>query len=223
MERTIQIAGIKNLMEAKMLVDSGVEWLGFPLRLDVNTPDLTERQAAEVIRSLGSKTRAVIITYLNGAREILDFTGTLGTPYLQLHGPIKVHQLHLLRNSGKRLFIIKSLVVGESNKDQLVKGLQMYPPYVDAFITDTFDPHTGTRGATGKTHDWSISGKIVEMSPRPVILAGGLNHLNVRDAILAVKPAGVDSHTGVENKDGDKDPKLVRAFVSAAKSAFEEI
>jgi phosphoribosylanthranilate isomerase len=54
------------------------------------------------------------------------------------------------------------------------------------FITDTFDPSTGASGATGKTHDWDISKSLVQLSPKPVILAGGLNAENVYEAILHV-------------------------------------
>jgi phosphoribosylanthranilate isomerase len=66
-------------------------------------------------------------------------------------------------------------------------------PFVDAFITDTFDPKTGASGATGKTHDWRVSRRLVELADRPIILAGGLTPENVKRAILEVRPAGVDS------------------------------
>ena len=95
-----------------------------------------------------------------------------------------------------------------------------FGPHVDAFITDTWDPQTGARGATGKTHDWDVSRRIVETAARPVILAGGLTPENVGHAILQVGPAGVDAHTGVEKPDGMKDPALVRAFVEEARRAF---
>ena len=54
----------------------------------------------------------------------------------------------------------------------------------------------------------------------PVILAGGLTPENVGRAILRVRPAGVDAHTGVEAPDGAKDPARVRAFVEEARRAF---
>ena len=92
--------------------------------------------------------------------------------------------------------------------------------YVDAFITDTFDPVTGASGATGKTHDWEISRRIVEHSRHPVILAGGLTPENVGDAIRLVRPAGVDVHTGVEDDQGRKDRRRVEAFVTRARDAF---
>jgi len=99
---------------------------------------------------------------------------------------------------------------------------QAYSPVCDAFITDTFDPSTGASGATGRVHDWRVSAELVRSCLRPVILAGGLNPANVREAILSVCPAAVDVHTGVETSDGSKDPELVRAFVRAARVGFAE-
>ena len=96
-------------------------------------------------------------------------------------------------------------------------------PYVDAFIPDTYDPETGASGTTGKTHDWTISRKFVELSTKPVILAGGLNADNVREAIVAVKPAGVDAHTGVEGANGRKDSEMIQRFVSEARAGFTAI
>jgi len=98
-----------------------------------------------------------------------------------------------------------------------------YERCVDAFITDTYDPATGACGATGRTHDWSVSRKLVELSSRPVLLAGGLTPDNIRQAIGQVRPAGVDAHTGVEGPDGRKDPALVRRFVAEARAAFHAL
>ena len=84
-------------------------------------------------------------------------------------------------------------------------------------------PPTGACGATGRTHDWSVSRKLVELSSRPVILAGGLMPDNVRQAIQQVRPAGVDAHTGVEGPDGRKDPAPIRRFVAEARAAFHAL
>ncbi len=84
-------------------------------------------------------------------------------------------------------------------------------------------PETGACGATGKTHNWDISRRLVPFSPKPVILAGGLNPDNVREAIQYIRPAGVDVHTGVESSNGRKAPHLVRKFVAEARDAFAKV
>ena len=127
-----------------------------------------------------------------------------------------------LKALAPQLQIIKSLVVYENNLADLTALVEDLAPFVDMFITDTFDPTTGASGATGKIHDWTVSRKLVELSPKPIILAGGLNPTNVYEAIQIVRPAGVDVHTGVEDSSGRKSRSLVKAFVNEAVRGFAE-
>lgn len=223
MRNLIQVAGIIDVVEADLLVSSGVDWLGFPLRLPVHAEDLSDIHAATIIRSLRPASAGVLITYLDKADAIAGLCRFLGTRHVQVHGDISLAELSRLNAIAPRLRIIKSLVVRDANVRDLEQTVRLFSPQVDAFITDTFDPVTGASGATGKTHDWRVSRRLVEISPRPVILAGGLTPSNVLGAILAVRPAGVDVHTGVEGADGRKDPALVRAFVAEARRGFARL
>jgi len=92
----------------------------------------------------------------------------------------------------------------------------------DYLMLDSGAKNLPSLGATGETHDWSVSRTIVERSRVPVILAGGLSAENVEDAIATVRPFGVDSftHTDVPGNRGKKDPARVRAFVAAALRGF---
>ncbi len=220
MKQLIQIAGVIDKDEAKMLMQLGVDYLGFPLRLPVNKEDLTEEDAVKVIKTITPPHSAVLITYLDKANEIINFCDLLNVKIVQLHGNIPQEELERTKSLRPDLEIIKSLVVAENNYNELEKIIDTLSPWIDAYITDTFDPATGASGATGKTYDWSISKKIVEVSPKPVIIAGGLNPENVKKAILEIHPAGVDVHTGVESKDGRKNYELVKKFVEESKEGF---
>ena len=223
MRGIIQIAGIMDRDEADMLAAEGVDWIGFPLRLTVNREDITEEAAAEIIRSLAPPARAVLITYLRTSDAILALCRKLGATTIQLHGDTPLAEIVRLKAAKPDLHVLKSLVVRSGNFDALKGIVSQYAGWVDGFITDTFDPDTGACGATGKTHDWSVSRSLVELSTRPVILAGGLTPDIVRQAILHVRPAGVDAHTGVEGPDGRKDRSKIRRFVSEARAAFSKI
>lgn len=224
----VQIAGVIDWAEADLLTAAGADYLGFPLRLTVNKEDLSEAEAAEIIRGLegrraaagGRGPRGVLITYLSKADDIIRFCAELGAGIVQLHGAIATEELRELRRKAPDLVVLKSLVIRAGNEDALRRLVAETAEFVDAYITDTFNPATGQEGATGLTHDWSISRRLVELSPRPVVLAGGLRAENVAEAISVVRPAGVDSHTGVEGADGRKDPGMVRTFVANARAAF---
>ena len=217
----IQIAGIRDLDEARLLLDCGVRYLGFPLRLPVNVEDLPESAAAAIIRTIRPPCYGVAITYQDHADDIAVLMDYLGASIVQLHGAISLAQLRDLRRLRPGLGIIKSLVVGEHAERELAAMARRLGDVVDAFITDTYDPATGASGATGRIHDWGISRRLVEIAPKPVILAGGLTPANVREAIRVVRPAGVDAHTGVEDAAGRKDAALVRRFVTEARAGFD--
>lgn len=218
-KQIIQIAGVIDEREARMLSDCGADLIGFPFQEPRGADDLPEKTAGEIIRSLPLANHGVLITYLDNAQAILMLSEVLSAPVVQLHGGVAVDELRLLRRLSPDLVIIKALIVKRGGLPSLIEEVDRYGAYVDAFLTDTFDEGTGRWGATGKTHDWTISRRLVEHSARPVILAGGLSPDNVRSAVLEVRPAGVDTHTGVEDADGRKSQRLVEKFISEARDA----
>jgi phosphoribosylanthranilate isomerase len=223
MRGIVQIAGVADRAEAMMLVEAGVSQIGFPIGLTVHKEDMPVEDAAPIIRLLKSPASAVLITYLNTAEKIVDLCKKIGAHRVQLHGGISLTEILRLKSLAPDLNVIKSLIVEDNNLAELESSVTAFGPHCDAFITDTCDPATGARGATGKTHDWEISRRLVDISPRPVMLAGGLNPENVRKAIAYVRPAGVDAHTGVEGSDGRKDAVIVRTFVREALAAFQNL
>ncbi len=217
----IQVAGIKSYQEAQMLIDCGIKYLGFPMVLDYHNPDLDKYEAKEVISRIGKKANPVLITYQQEAMDVLDLASYLDIKIIQFHGNISPVEISKVKATGN-FTVIKSLIIN-NNIDEIIANIDEYESCADFFITDTYDPLTGASGATGKTHDWGISRVAVDHSSKPVILAGGLNPENVYDAVKFVKPFGVDSHTGLEDKSGDKSSELVMDFTRNALKAFREI
>jgi len=215
----IQVAGVIDRDEASLIQACGVRYLGFPLRLPVHEEDLSEDAAAAIIRSLSPGHEAVLITYLSRCEHVLALAAKLGVRIVQLHGDVEAAELERIRQADPTLTIIKSLVVGLQEDAMLERTITTLSPLVNAFITDTYDPTSGASGATGKTHDWQVSRRLVERSPRPVILAGGLTPGNVREAIAQVRPAGVDVHTGVEDVGGRKSETKLRRFVEEVRGS----
>ena len=221
MQGIVQIAGVADRAEAMMLVEAGVHQIGFPLGLPVHKDDISVEDAAEIIRLLKPPASAVLITYLSRAEDILEISKKIGVNKVQLHGRISPAEIVRLKSIAPDLTVIKSLIVGSDNFAELEAFVAGFSSHCDAFITDTYDPATGACGATGRVHDWDISRRLRDISPKPVMMAGGLNPDNVREAIAYVRPAGVDAHTGVEGSDGRKDAVLVRAFMREALAGFQ--
>jgi phosphoribosylanthranilate isomerase len=215
----IQVAGIADAADLSAAVEGGATHIGFPLRLPVHTEDCDERAAAALVAALPPGVEAVVITYLERADAIAALALAVGVRTVQLHGEPALDEIRELRRIAPGLALWQALVVGAAPERLLAERVDRLAPLVDAFVTDTFDPASGACGATGRTHDWSVSARLAARSPRPLILAGGLTPENVADAIAVVHPAGVDAHTGVEDAAGRKDPARIRAFAAAARAA----
>ncbi len=87
---------------------------------------------------------------------------------------------------------------------------------VDAVLLDSGNPELAVKelGGTGRRHDWNVSRRIREALSVPVFLAGGLHAENVRAAVDAVGPYGLDVCSGVR-RDGRLDEARLAAFVEA--------
>jgi len=82
------------------------------------------------------------------------------------------------------------------------------------------DAHApGVFGGTGRTIDWSMAAGVVCAAGRPVVLSGGLHPGNVAEAVAAVRPAAVDTASGVESGPGIKAAEQMKAFVAAVRAA----
>ena len=88
-----------------------------------------------------------------------------------------------------------------------------------ALLLDTY--HPTLPGGTGETGNWHISAQLARQIPR-LMLAGGLTVANVANAIQQVRPYAVDVASGVEASPGQKDPELVRAFITRAKQSSNQ-
>lgn len=79
----------------------------------------------------------------------------------------------------------------------------------------------GPVSGSGQTTDWDVAAGLARRVE--LILAGGLDPLNVAAAIRHVRPFGVDVSSGVESGPGIKDTSKIEQFVAAARVAALEL
>ena len=75
----------------------------------------------------------------------------------------------------------------------------------------------GPTSGGGAVSDWSVAAGLARRTQ--LVLAGGLNALNVAAAIAQVQPFGVDVSSGVEEQPGVKSPAAIMSFVEAVRGA----
>ena len=123
-------------------------------------------------------------------------------------GIIDVVQLHG-DEDGEYIGRLKALCPATVIKCVAVRGNDpvIYPDECDIVLLDAYSP--SARGGTGRKVCWREYREV----KKPVILAGGITPENVKRALAAVKPWGVDSSGGLET-DGKKDARKVAQYIS---------
>jgi len=77
--------------------------------------------------------------------------------------------------------------------------------------------------ASGVPFQWTVAKSfwLTFRRPHRIILAGGLDALNVAEAIATVRPWGCDACSRIENAPGKKDHKKMTEFLQAARAALQ--
>lgn len=194
----VKICGITQIEDAIASAQAGANVLGFvfadsPRRASVET-------VKHIDRILGGDVRMVGV-FTEESDDVLRIMDECHLDFAQLHG-------NQSEEFARRIGSDRVIRVVRVRDKESIAALERYPTSA-YYLFDTY--RTGMAGGTGKTFDWDL----VAQTPidKPVILSGGLNPQNVREAIRVVRPAWVDVSSGVEVAPGVKDHKVVKEFI----------
>jgi len=223
----VQIYAFTHLQDALAAVEAGVDHIGVVAgRYGEVYGELDFTEARQICQALPPQTRLVALTMSSDVEEILRMAEAVQPDIVHISSDLELvgveAMAELRRQLPEDVGLMKAVpVVG----DESVEVALRFAEVCDLLLLDTKVSGLPGVGATGQTHDWRISRRIVDAAPVPVILAGGLSPENVAEAIAAVRPWGVDSNTAT-NLPGDpvaKDLHRVAEFVKAARRAAREL
>lgn len=203
----IKICGITNVDDALAAVKAGADALGFVLW--PHSKRFVAVEAAARITELVPRHVQRVAVLVNSSREEVErllASGAFTT--LQFHGEETPEFCAQWKDRAK---VWKAFRVADAASLDPLAGYSV----VDAVLLDSYSP--ASRGGTGKTFDWSLVREAKKFG-RPVILSGGLTPANVREAVVAARPDGVDVSSGVEFSPGKKDHEKVREFIRKCKN-----
>lgn len=213
----VKLCGIRNEEDIAVAVSAGADAIGFLIGQVHPSPDfILVSTAVRLVKTLPPFITPVIVTHIKSVEEIIEMVTRTGIRTVQLYGKNSIEELEELREKlpvGSKLIYATHII-----DNNIEDGLEDKLPFLDALILDSFSKDDGRVGGTGKTHNWSISAKIVENFDIPVILAGGLKIDNVESAINKVQPYGVDANSSLKNIEGFRDLEKCKEFVNIVRS-----
>lgn len=216
----VKICCITDPDEARRAVAAGASALGLVSAMPSGPGVIDEPMIAEIAATVPPGIATFLLTAHTDDACIIEQQRACRTNTIQFVDRVNADALRRVRQELPGIGLVQVIHI---NGPEAIDQARMIEPQVDALLLDSGRPDASVRelGGTGLTHDWGISRAIRQAVSVPVYLAGGLNAGNVREAIQAVEPFGVDLCSGVRTRDHLDDQKL-KAFIMAVGSTRPE-
>jgi phosphoribosylanthranilate isomerase len=251
-----QIYEVQNPREAEALGTIGIDHIGSVLTDETSWKNSDILETIQVSRQTGARgTLIPLLQNRTTLFRALDYYHPDIVHFCEALSPFPAEQDETIRacdamlnlqmdvkNRYPQIEVMRSLSVPQTGwlktnelAGNILSFAKRLAPFSDYFLIDTLlvqaktvsrQPVSGYVGITGKICDWNLAKIVIENSPLPVILAGGLSAENVYNAVRSLKPAGVDSCTQTNAYDQNghpvrfkKDMEKVRLFVQEVRRA----
>lgn len=194
--RIVKICGITNLDDANAAIDAGASALGF--NFWPQSPRYVSADgAARIVAALSADVLKVGVFVDATPEHTAEISRRVGLDVVQIHGGdtgLRCWRAYRVGADG-------ALAINDAGT-------------AEAILLDTAVP--GFRGGTGRSFPWHVARGLGYR----IVVAGGLDESNVRDAIREARPWGVDACSRIESAPGRKDRNKMTAFVREALAEF---
>ena len=211
-----KVCGITQLADLHMVQQVGAAFFGCIVNIPRSPRTITPAEATALGRA--ARIAQVCVIETDSPAEAAEIALACDPHAIQLHSDAGRETLRAIRDTvpdGVEVWLAVGLPPrGEQGADAPEHALdrirQAAAAGISRIVLDTAN-RAGT-GGTGTVSDWEAAARIVKASPLPVMLAGGITPENVAEALLTVRPRGIDVSSGVEHSPGHKDPARLAHF-----------
>lgn len=199
----VKICGITRLEDALRAAEWGAHGLGFVF-YPPSPRYIEPERALRIIERLPNEVAVVGVFVDENPIVVKAVASKLGLHLIQLHGHEPPEGCKALQG----LKVIKALRGSFEEFDLLGQYRGLW-----AVLLDGFDPRI--HDSTGKIANWELGDRIKENYR--LVLAGGLNEGNLKEAITKVRPDALDVSSALEECPGKKDPVKMKRFLRLVK------
>ena len=203
-DTVIKICGITNLELAEFCIEQNANYLGFVFYKQ-SPRNVTNENISEILEKIKNRIDLVAVTK-DPSESIVEKVSNLPFNFIQVHGNVLPDKLtEIKKATGMRIIkafnILSSADLNDVNK---------YQDIADFYLFDS------KSSGSGVVFDWGIL-KDKQIN-KDFFLSGGLNPQNISEAIEKTGTKYIDVSSGVEQREGIKDKKLIEQFILNART-----
>jgi phosphoribosylanthranilate isomerase len=203
-ELFVKICGITSEADALLAVSFGADAVGFIFAPSAR--QISVQLAGDIAKRLPPEILTVGVFRDEAPQRVVEQVQQAGLRAAQLHGHESAQETAWIRS--RLPLVIKAFPAG----DRTIGRFSDFG--ADYLLIDGDNP------GSGEVFDWRLAEGVAD--PTRLIVSGGLRPGNVAQAVIHLRPHGVDVASGVESAPGRKDPLKVRDFITNARAAQTE-
>lgn len=201
MRTRVKICGFTQVDDALAAAKLGVDAIGLVF-YPPSPRSVTIQQAVEIVSAMPAFVTVVALFVDEQESTIREILAQVSIDCLQFHGDETADVCNIYNKPYMKAIRMRDgvdiIAIAAQYKD------------ASALLLDAY--HPGIQGGSGSQFNWNLVPKQCSL---PVILAGGLEVDNVKQAVETIKPYALDVSSGVEVKKGIKDVAKMAAFIQA--------
>jgi len=217
MSETIKICGLSTPETLAAALRADADMVGFVFF--AKSPRHVSYETARDLARMARGAAEVVALSVDADDATLEAIVKATEPdYLQLHGresPERASEI-------QRKFGVSAIKAIPVSTAEDFAAADAFKGMCDGLLLDAKPPKGAVLpGGNGVAFDWRLAW---DFHPRkPWLLSGGLDPTNVAQAIAQSRARGVDVSSGVESAPGVKDDDKIKAFIAAARAAFDTL
>lgn len=199
MRTRVKICGFTQVEDAVAAANLGVDAIGLVF-YPPSPRHVSIEQAEKIVNALPAFVTVVALFVDEQEAQIREVLKKVSIDCIQFHGDESSEACRLYGKPYMKAIRMK----------QGMDVMEIAANYHDAsaILLDAY--HPGIKGGSGSQFDWDL---IPENCSLPIVLAGGLQVDNAKQAVQSVRPYALDVSSGVEAGKGIKDVAKMAAFI----------
>ncbi|OLS24804.1 MAG: N-(5'-phosphoribosyl)anthranilate isomerase [Candidatus Heimdallarchaeota archaeon LC_2] len=208
----VKICCISSIDEANLAISYGASAVGLVSKMPSGPGVIPEEMITKIASIIPPGVSSFLLTSNQDVESIVGQQNRTGVNTIQIVDTLLNGTHQELKDALPGISIVQVIHVNGPNS---INEAMRLSPFVDGILLDSGKQSLKIKelGGTGRTHDWTLSRKIVQNVKIPVFLAGGLKPENVSEAIKQVRPYGLDLCSGVRTN-GKLDEEKLLNFIN---------
>ncbi|MEM8920771.1 MAG: phosphoribosylanthranilate isomerase, partial [Pseudomonadota bacterium] len=197
MRPLLKVCCISSVDEAEAAIRAGAWAIGLVAEMPSGPGTISDAQIAEIAGATQGRVSRFLLSSRTQGRDLAAHVKETKVDTVQIVDRPAPGAYRSIRQSSPHVRIVQVIHVEDETAINAARAAEA--DGADMLLLDSGRPSAAVKelGGTGRTHDWSISRKIVDAVDRPVLVAGGLSAENCREALLASAAVGMDLCSGV--------------------------